>query len=166
MNPTQYTGEAVQGAYRAHRGGHGAGNALFDDATIGDVFFRAAETYAARPFLTAPRGSHRPWHPQGYEITFDEAAREVRALSERYRAAGYGLGHRVALLLDNRPEYFLHKLALNALGVSAVPINPAYRAGEIAYLLEHAEVDLALVAAERHQQLEAGMAASTHRAPI
>src|SRR5262249_21398345 len=52
------------------------------------------------------------------------------------------------------------------IGASSVPINPDYRAGEIAYLLEHAEVDLALVAAERHQQLEAGMAASAHRAPI
>ena len=156
----------MQAVGDARRGGHGAGDALFDQTTIGAAFARAAEAYAARPFLAAPRGAHRPWHPQGYEITFGEAARQVRALSERYRAAGYGLGHRVALLLDNRPEYFLHKLALNALGVSAVPINPDYRAGEIAYLLEHAEVDLALVAAERREQLEAGMAASAHRAPV
>ncbi len=26
-----------------------------------------------------------------------------------YRSAGYGLGHRVATLLENRPEYVLHK---------------------------------------------------------
>ena len=66
-----------------------------------------------------------------------------------YRAAGYGHGHRVAMLLENRPEHFLHKLALNTLGASCVPINPDYRADEIAYLLEHAEVDLALVVADR-----------------
>jgi acyl-CoA synthetase (AMP-forming)/AMP-acid ligase II len=141
-------------------------SALHDDTTIGDAFIAAADTYGPRPFLAVPAGAHRPWHPNGYEITFADAARESRALIARYRAAGYGVGHRVALLLDNRPEYFLHKLALNTLGVSAVPINPDYRAGEIAYLLEHAEVDLALVAAERREQLEAGMAASTHRAPI
>jgi acyl-CoA synthetase (AMP-forming)/AMP-acid ligase II len=139
---------------------------LFDNTTIGDAFLRAAEKYGPRPFLAVPAGAHRPWHRDGYEITFTQAERAVRALIARYRAAAYGLGHRVALLLDNRPEYFLHKLALNTLGVSVVPINPDYRAGEIAYLLEHAEVDLALVAAERCEQLETGMATSAHRAPI
>jgi acyl-CoA synthetase (AMP-forming)/AMP-acid ligase II len=30
-------------------------------------------------------------------------------------------------LLENRPEYVLHKLALNSIGVCCVPINPDYR---------------------------------------
>jgi len=141
-------------------------SALFDETTIGAAFACSAAKYAARPFLVVPASAHRPWHPEGYEISFAQAEREVATLIVRYRAAGYGLGHRVALLLDNRPEYFLHKLALNILGVSAVPINPDYRANEIAYLLEHSEVALALVADERRAQLEAGMAASQHRAPI
>lgn len=141
-------------------------SALFDQVTIGAAFARSAARYGSRPFLAVPAGAHRPWHPQGYEISFAQAERNVAALIGRYRAAGYGLGHRVALLLDNRPEYFLHKLALNILGVSAVPINPDYRANEIAYLLAHSEVQLALVASERRAQLEAGMAASQHRASI
>jgi crotonobetaine/carnitine-CoA ligase len=105
--------------------------ALDDSTTIGDAFFRAADVYAARPFLIVPVGVHRPYHRDGFEITFAHAAREVRALIGRYRTGGYGPGHRVAMLLDNRPEHFLHKLALNAIGVSAVPINPDYRANEI-----------------------------------
>src|SRR5258708_35589852 len=157
MNPTQYGRLAVLAS---------RGCSLLDDTTIGDAFLRAAAAYGPRPFLAVPIGAHRAYHRDGYEITFAEAAREVRDLVERYRAAGYGVRHRVALLLDNRPEYFLHKLALNSIGVSAVPINPDYRANEIAYLLAHAEVDLALVAAERREQLEAGMNASAHRAPI
>jgi len=140
--------------------------ALLDDTTIGAAFLRSAASYGPRPFLAAPAGAHRSYHRDGYEITFAAAAREVQGLVARYRAAGYGAGHRVALLLDNRPEYFLHKLALNTIGVSVVPINPDYRASEIAYLLEHAEVALALAAAERREQLEAGMRASAHRAPI
>ncbi len=139
---------------------------LDDSTTIADAFSRAAHAYAARPFLAVPSGAHRSYHRDGYEITFGEAQRQVRTLTERYRAAGYGLGHRVAILLDNRPEYFLHKLALNTLGVSAVPINPDYRANEIAYLLEHSEPDLALVVGERREQLDAGMAASNHRSPV
>ncbi|MGD9884810.1 MAG: AMP-binding protein [Reyranella sp.] len=137
-----------------------------DTTTIGEAFTRAAEAYAERPLLAVPVGPHRPYHREGYEISFAEAARQVRDLIERYRTAGFGLGHRVAMLLDNRPEHFLHKLALNSIGVSCVPINPDYRASEIAYLLEHSEVDLALVAPERREQLERGMNESAHRAPI
>ena len=140
--------------------------AIDDDTTIGEAFFRAADAYRARAFLAVPAGLHRSYHRHGFEIDFASAAREVRRLIEIYRAAGYGPDHRMAMLLDNRPEHFLHKLALNTLGVSAVPINPDYRANEIGYLLENAEVDLALVAGDRREQLETGMAASTHRAPI
>ena len=34
----------------------------------------------------------------------------------RAGGSGYGVGHRVGLLLENRPAFFLHWLALNALG--------------------------------------------------
>ncbi|MGA2129345.1 MAG: AMP-binding protein, partial [Xanthobacteraceae bacterium] len=43
---------------------------------------------------------------------------------------------------------------------------PDYRANEIAYLLENSAVDLAVVAGERREQLIAGMAAASHRAPV
>ncbi len=44
-------------------------------------------------------------------------------------------GQRVGLLLENRPAFFEHWFALNALGVSVVPINPDLRAGELEYLI-------------------------------
>ena len=75
------------------------------------------------------------------------------AESIAFGAAGYGAGHRVATLLENRPEYVLHKLALNTLGVCCVPINPDHRAGEIAYLLDHAKPDLVLNLAGRTHQI-------------
>jgi acyl-CoA synthetase (AMP-forming)/AMP-acid ligase II len=137
-----------------------------ETTTIGAAFAVAAQTYAARALLAAPVGPHRSYHQQGYEIDFATAAREVRRLCEIYSAHGYGHGHRVAMLLDNRPEHFLHKLALNTLGISCVPINPDYRASEIAYLLENSEVDLAIVSGERREQLMAGMNAGPHQAPV
>jgi len=70
------------------------------------------------------------------------------------------------MLLDNRPEHFVHKLALNTLGVSCVPVSPDYRTGEIAYLLENSEADLAIVCSDRREQLVAGMEVSSHKAPI
>jgi len=136
-----------------------------DRTTIDQAFFAAANTFGDRPFLCAPVNAQRSWHPAGYEIDYATAAAEVRRLIGIYRAAGLGVGHRVAMLLENRPEHLLHKLALNAIGASCVPINPDYRANEIAYLLENSGVDLAVVAGDRREQLSAGMAAASRRAP-
>ena len=137
-----------------------------DTTTIGEAFARAAEAYSSRPFLAAPAGSHRAYHPDGFEIDYAAASREVRALCDAYRSAGYGHGHRVAMLLDNRPEHLLHKLALNTLGISCVPVNPDYRPSEIAYLLDSSTPDLAIVSGERHDQMMAGRAAADHNPPV
>jgi len=78
----------------------------------------------------------------------------VLALRERYAAAGYGHGHRVALLLENRPEFFFHYLAVNALGCGIVPINPDYRHDEVLYQMEHSEADVAVVIGARVADIE------------
>src|SRR5205823_4298917 len=84
-------------------------------------------------------------------------------VSAAYSEAGYGLGQRIATLLENRPEYVLHKLALNIIGVCCVPINPDYRPNEIAYLLEHSEPDLVLTLAAREAQMSSALAQSAVR---
>ncbi len=110
---------------------------MMDQTTIGEAFATAVSTWGDKPFFAVPAGEGRGYLEAGFEISYADAARQVDALAALYRAAGYGLGHRVATLLENRPDYVLHKLALNSLGVCCVPINPEYRSGEIAYLLEH-----------------------------
>ena len=69
---------------------------------------------------------------------------EVDAIARRYRAAGYGIGHRVGLMLENRPAAFLHWFALNELGASVVPLNPDLRPGELDYLVRHSGICLAV----------------------
>ncbi|MGH8210250.1 MAG: AMP-binding protein [Steroidobacteraceae bacterium] len=81
--------------------------------------------------------------------SYAQTAQAVEALRNRYRSAGYGHGHRAGLLLENRPAFFFHWLALNALGVSVVPIHPDWRAGELEYLLGHSEMCLAIAPAAR-----------------
>ena len=134
--------------------------------TIGEVFAHAADIYATRPFLCVPAGLHRNYHPDGYEIDFAAAKREVDRLCAVYSTKGFGHGHRVAMLLDNSPEHFLHKLALNTLGICIVPVNPDYRASEIAYLIDSSQVDLAIVAHDRREQLIAGIALAAHKPPV
>ncbi len=132
-----------------------------DGTTIGAAFKSAVSIHGDQPFLAVPANDARGYLRSGFEISYSEAGKRIEELAAIYREAGYGLGHRVATLLENRPEYVLHKLALNSIGVCCVPINPDYRTGEIAYLLEHSEPELVVVLAERERQL---MDASTQSA--
>jgi acyl-CoA synthetase (AMP-forming)/AMP-acid ligase II len=139
---------------------------VMDHTTFGAAFAATVAAFPDRPFIAVPANEDRGYLRDGWEITFAEAAAEVERLRAAYTAAGYGVGHRCATLLENRPEYVLHKLALNGLGVCCVPINPDYRAGETAYLLEHAEPDLVLTLSERSKQIEQALAQSNHRPPV
>src|ERR1700761_1985000 len=116
-----------------------------EGSTIGETFFRAAAAYGARSFLAVPPNPARAYAQQGREISYAEAAAAVRALMQGYAGAGMGLGHRIGLLLENRPEHLLHKLAMNALGACCVPLNGDHRPGEMAYVIDHAKLDLVVV---------------------
>jgi crotonobetaine/carnitine-CoA ligase len=121
------------------------------------VFAAFAETAAAWPdraFLCAPPAPGRAYHPAGVELSYGQVHDRVQEVQATYRAAGYGHGHRVALLLENRPEFFFHYLALNGLGAGIVPVNPDYRHDEMAYQLEHSEADLAVSIGGRVGDLE------------
>src|SRR6266542_3871289 len=122
--------------------------------TVYEAFMATAAAAPDNVFLCAPPAAGRAYHPDGVELTYGQTREAVRGMREAYAAAGYGHGHRVALLLENRPEFFFHYLALNALGVGIVPINPDYRHDEMLYQMEHSEADLAVVLASRVQDLK------------
>jgi acyl-CoA synthetase (AMP-forming)/AMP-acid ligase II len=122
--------------------------------TVFEAFAATAQAASDNVFLCAPPAAGRAYHPDGVELTFGQTRTAVLAMRDAYAAAGYGHGHRVALLLENRPEFFFHYLALNSLGVSIVPVNPDYRHDELLYQLEHSEADLAVVTASRVRDLK------------
>ena len=123
--------------------------------TVFEAFMTTAAAAPDNVFLCAPPAAGRAYHPDGIELTYARTRAAVLEMREAYAAAGYGHGHRVALLLENRPEFFFHYLALNALGAGIVPINPDYRHDEMLYQMEHSEADLAVVIESRLQDLEA-----------
>jgi len=107
-------------------GGEGSG-------TVFAAFERTARAHGAKPFLHVPGEA---------ELGYAQALARVAALAGRYRARGWRAGHRVAVLLENRPEFLLHFLALNAVGAGIVPLNPDYRAAELEYVLGHSDAAL------------------------
>ncbi len=113
------------------------------------AFSASVAAYPDNAFCCLPARPDRDWQPEGGELSYAQAARRVEDLRAVYAAAGYGLGHRVGLLLDMRPEFLLHYLALNALGCGIVPINPDYRHDEMLYQMQHSEADLAVVLPHR-----------------
>jgi acyl-CoA synthetase (AMP-forming)/AMP-acid ligase II len=102
--------------------------------TVFSAFEQTARAHGARPFLQAL--------PEKLLLSYAAALDQVAHIAGRYRARGYGAGHRVALRLENRPEFLLHFLALNSIGASVVPVNPDYRAAELEYVLAHSEASL------------------------
>jgi acyl-CoA synthetase (AMP-forming)/AMP-acid ligase II len=101
--------------------------------TVFGAFEQTARVHGAKPFLYLPGGA---------ELTYGAALEQVGAIAARYRARGWGAAHRVALALENRPEFLLHFLALNSLRAAIVPLNPDARAAELAYVLDHSEAAL------------------------
>ena len=114
----------------------------------------------------APRRPGRDYHPDGVELSYEAMRSEAASLRERYAEAGYRHGHRVALLVEQRPEFFHHYLALNALGCGIVPVNPDYRHDELLYLLSHSEADLAVVLESRLEDVERAVAGRGTPLPV
>lgn len=112
--------------------------------SVSASFENTATAFAGRDFLHIPAEARRAYADGALTLTYGEARTRIAALTERLDAAGYGPGHRVAVALDNRPEFFLYFLALARLNVSIVPINAAMSAKELAYIIAHADAALAL----------------------
>ncbi|HET6521694.1 MAG TPA: class I adenylate-forming enzyme family protein, partial [Geminicoccaceae bacterium] len=138
----------------------------FDYGTLYDTFNRTVARWGDRPAYAVPPMEGRAYHPDGKEYTWRETAAAVEALRRKYADAGYGLGHRVAILFAQRPEFFFHYYALNALGCGVVPINPDYRRDEIAYLMDHSEACLALAVDDRLGDLRAVAREAGDRFPV
>ncbi len=134
--------------------------------TVYEAFAATAEKYPDRPFLNVLPGTADIYGIPPGELTYGAARQEVDTLARDLMEAGYGAGMRVALLLENRPTFFLHWLAVNRIGGSVVPVNPDLRAAELEYLIGHSEPALIVSVEDRHKELEAAVAAAGIKAAV
>jgi acyl-CoA synthetase (AMP-forming)/AMP-acid ligase II len=128
--------------------------------SVAAAFAAAAARWGDRPFVQVLPETAAVYGIEAGELSYAQALARVQSLRAAYAGAGYGAGHRVGLLLENRPAFLLHWFALNGLGISVVPINAELRSAELEYLVGHSEIVLAVALPHRHADLAAAARAA------
>ena len=131
-----------------------------------DAFRASLAARPEHPMLIAPASAGLAYAPDGFRITYQQIGAEVEALIQALTDAGYGNGSRVALILENRPAFFSHWLALNGIGASIVPINAEMRPEELAHQMKIAQPDLLITLPEHLPLAEAGCPPDLPRATV
>ncbi|WOI61623.1 AMP-binding protein [Streptomyces fradiae] len=121
---------------------HGTGGTPLLGHTIGADLARAVERFPDREALVDVVSGRR-WTYAAFGAAVDEVARALIA-------SGVERGDRVGIWAVNCPEWVLVQYATARVGAVMVNINPAYRAHELAYVLNQAGVRL-LVASLAHK---------------
>jgi long-chain acyl-CoA synthetase len=124
--------------------------------TLVHMFSETVEKYGSRPAL-----KHKV---QGlYQaILFQELFLKVEKLTALFVAMHLPPQSKIAILSENRPEWVVADLAIQAAGHVVVPIYPTLSAEQLEYILKHSESVLVLVSTRK--QLRKAVKASRHLA--
>ncbi len=107
--------------------------------TVPKYLLRNVAQFGARPaFREKDLGIWQTW-------TWRQAKDEIEALAIGLRRLGLKRGQTVAIIGDNRPRLYWAFTATQSLGAVPVPIYQDSVAAEMAYVLAHAEVSVAVV---------------------
>ena len=134
--------------------------------TVYQAIAASAARWPDRPILEVMPGTAKAYDIVAGPITYSDFLAQADAFAASLSAAGYGERMRIAVLLENRPDFFVIFAALNKLGASIVPINPDLRAAELEYLIGHAEPALILSTSARANDLEKASRASGLDVPV
>ena len=121
--------------------------------SIYEAFSAAAARWPCRPLFHVTESTSLAYGVAPGRVAYSEVREQADAWAERLSRSGCRSGMRIAVLLENRPEFFTILLAANRLGASLLPINPDLRSAELEFLLGHAEPCMAISLASRFGDL-------------
>ncbi len=108
-------------------------------SSVYQAFVSTAQRAADHAFLHIPASASSGYTPDAPDFTYAEMLAAVDTCAEKYCRRGYCGPLRLALMLENQAEFFIHWFALNKLGCSVVPISSESQTDEVEYFLEHSE---------------------------
>ncbi|WP_119422775.1 AMP-dependent synthetase/ligase [Desertibaculum subflavum] len=114
--------------------------------TLPKLLRRNARTMAGKPALREKRLGI--WQT----LTWADYHRHVVRFAAGLAALGFGRGHRLTVIGDNRPRLYVAQLAAQSLGGIAVPVYQDAIASELVYVLNHAETSV--IVAEDQEQVD------------
>ncbi len=111
---------------------------LTDPRPVGRMLADQAARFGDKPFLL-----------------FEDQVISYRAMNERVGCCAAGLwasglrkGDKVAVLVNNRPEFLVAVYGILSIGAIEVPVNTAYKGDLLAYILDHSDSKAIIVEAE------------------
>ncbi len=124
---------------------------VLSSQTPAQVLTHSAACYPDHDALYIPASACGHYADAAIALTYRALKTAVDAQIDIWAATG--ITGRVALVLENRPAFFIHWLALNALGVSVIPLNHEMPDEEFPYYLEHGEAQAVVVLREHYDRL-------------
>jgi malonyl-CoA/methylmalonyl-CoA synthetase len=91
---------------------------------------------------------------EGEEWSYGRLCERAETFAAALRTWGLESGERVALFLENSPDFLTAYLGIHLAGGVVVPVNTAYRRGELRHIFNDAGVRLCLTDGERRPELE------------
>jgi len=88
------------------------------------------------------------------EITWKELNDQTKQFAQFLKNQGIVKGSRVALFMQNCPQYVVGHYAVQMLGAVVIPLNPMYKESELEYFVNEAEIEAIIVGQELYGQLK------------
>lgn len=126
--------------------------------TMFDALAIIAGRHPDKDCIVVPAMPGRDYASEKLVWSYGQVLDMAKRQRDVYAAAGYGHGHRIAMTFDNRPSFVVHWLAMNALGISIVPINQDSTEGEITTLLSRSHSVLVIGLPHRMALIESAVA--------
>jgi len=107
-------------------------SAIESKQNIAVLLEKQATTYGNKPLVH--------FIDENLTLTYDEFNRAVNRYANTLKDSGIGQGDHVALMLPNCPDFPITWLALSKLGAVTVALNIGYKAQDMEYVLNNADV--------------------------
>ena len=91
----------------------------------------------------------------GNNLTWSQLQDDTGRLAQFLKDQGVGKGDRIALFMQNCPQYLIGHYAIQMLGAIVVPLNPMYKEAELEYLINEADIKAVIAGQELYPTMEA-----------